>query len=666
MLREIQNFMDISFGLRSPSPRPFVKLPHALLLDYSIDGPAELIVRTALEFLREQDWQALDLTTGDMITVRASEGLALLRRIEAALKQRGLLERPAVFLPPGPGPGPALQTPALAALVASLGGRVVSTAEEATHILAHDPEIESILAIAEDFVQPLDARLAARGAGRAWVHWWYYPACYDEWVSQLEVGAPEAPGEHPQVPPGPARAWRVNHRFLCDAAQFNEWGNEADYLVEGPDKAAAAAEEVGPDAGSSPPKKRAKGSSGGGHASSAARELLAAAAPRGGARAGDALPVAGALPGATDKAYVDLQPPTSAANPCTGGRVAVAHVRGAVDELEDVVLEPAPAAAVPAADTAYDTAPSSAPARGPPAWYAADSVREPELQFLAALLGSQANARKVEDYLRIREHLVATYRLSPAVRLSATDARRRIAADAAFVVKVHGFLDAHCVINCSVLPENVPHPAAADPLAPLLVKPMPASAAAASWHEGWDAALLAHAHLAGAGTGAGAGAGAGHGWAGVAAAVSAQVLTAVSAVQCMTRFAQMDSVQLAARQQARAGGHLLDPARLAALSSGLASRRLSAFATLIAHGGGGGGASGTALPAAEWPAPAPAPLSLFAGDVPLAAALEALQARVELARRVELALGRERQRLEVDRRNALHMRARVAAFGEYR
>jgi len=56
----------------------------------------------------------------------------------------------------------------------------------------------------------------------AYVHWWFYPDSYDDWVPQWEVEGEE------EVPERKER-WRVCVRWLRDSYKFNEWMNELDY-----------------------------------------------------------------------------------------------------------------------------------------------------------------------------------------------------------------------------------------------------------------------------------------------------------------------------------------------------------------------------------------------------------------------------------------------------
>jgi SWI/SNF related-matrix-associated actin-dependent regulator of chromatin subfamily C len=61
----------------------------------------------------------------------------------------------------------------------------------------------------------------------AFVHWWYHPSSYDEWMPAADVAGPDT-----EVPPRPAGGpWIVGCKFLRDVALFNEWGWEGDYAV---------------------------------------------------------------------------------------------------------------------------------------------------------------------------------------------------------------------------------------------------------------------------------------------------------------------------------------------------------------------------------------------------------------------------------------------------
>jgi hypothetical protein len=60
----------------------------------------------------------------------------------------------------------------------------------------------------------------------AFVHWWYFPDSYDQWIPLADVD--------PKVEedPDPHARQYVCCRFIKDVAIFNEWMNEVDYEIE--------------------------------------------------------------------------------------------------------------------------------------------------------------------------------------------------------------------------------------------------------------------------------------------------------------------------------------------------------------------------------------------------------------------------------------------------
>ena len=61
----------------------------------------------------------------------------------------------------------------------------------------------------------------------AFVHWWYLPESYDEFMLASDVD-----GDNGDVPPKPEGGpWVVGCKFIRDVERFNEWGLEADYAI---------------------------------------------------------------------------------------------------------------------------------------------------------------------------------------------------------------------------------------------------------------------------------------------------------------------------------------------------------------------------------------------------------------------------------------------------
>ncbi len=61
----------------------------------------------------------------------------------------------------------------------------------------------------------------------AFVHWWYLPSSYDEFMLAGDVD-----GDNADVPPKPdGGPWVVGCKFLRDVEKYNEWGLEDDYAI---------------------------------------------------------------------------------------------------------------------------------------------------------------------------------------------------------------------------------------------------------------------------------------------------------------------------------------------------------------------------------------------------------------------------------------------------
>jgi hypothetical protein len=61
----------------------------------------------------------------------------------------------------------------------------------------------------------------------AFVHWWYLPNSYDEFMLASDVD-----GDDSDIPPKPdSGPWVVGCKFIRDVQKFNEWGLEADYTI---------------------------------------------------------------------------------------------------------------------------------------------------------------------------------------------------------------------------------------------------------------------------------------------------------------------------------------------------------------------------------------------------------------------------------------------------
>ncbi|ETO10542.1 hypothetical protein RFI_26835, partial [Reticulomyxa filosa] len=73
---------------------------------------------------------------------------------------------------------------------------------------------------------------------KALIHWWFYPASYDEWIESSLVEGDAMDFSNP------SDAWRLGERFINDLERYNEWMVEFDYEIveDDPDSEDTAAE----------------------------------------------------------------------------------------------------------------------------------------------------------------------------------------------------------------------------------------------------------------------------------------------------------------------------------------------------------------------------------------------------------------------------------------
>jgi hypothetical protein len=138
-----------------------------------------------------------------------------------SLKKRGYLGERVIFLTPQLSDHQKYDFNQLKHIVERLdGARLTENKDEATHIIYPDQYFEDN---DEDYLRTL---VVDKEREVAFVHWWYYPSSYDEWVPlKMVQGEPEPKKEPPEK-------WEIGARWLLDTDKFNEWIPEADYEIE--------------------------------------------------------------------------------------------------------------------------------------------------------------------------------------------------------------------------------------------------------------------------------------------------------------------------------------------------------------------------------------------------------------------------------------------------
>jgi SWI/SNF related-matrix-associated actin-dependent regulator of chromatin subfamily C len=188
---------------------------------------------SAFRVKKESVWRTFDFGGPK----RHDDNVGILRRMDQDLRKAGFLQPFSIYLDDTVHPDS--QKEALTKIARQFGATVVTDATLATHVVAHDDETDhDDLIQAEQALettgQPMD-KLYLRTVAhdqetgtKALVHWWFWPASYDEWMPAADVSG-AAPEDHHPPQPGP---WVVSCRFLRDVARYNEWGVEADYTIQ--------------------------------------------------------------------------------------------------------------------------------------------------------------------------------------------------------------------------------------------------------------------------------------------------------------------------------------------------------------------------------------------------------------------------------------------------
>jgi hypothetical protein len=393
----LQVYHEKAFGKSSPYPRFMVKLPATVFRDTSPSGSLFVVLSTAFDFIKEANWSDLNFV-GERKKI---EFLTMFRRIEKALMENGFVSSKRIFFQDDI---PTEVVKEIKLIAKNHGAMIVDSPEYATHSVYYDPEVDvnvSPRADEEEFMRAREVRpnqYVFREAGKALVHWWYYPDSYDEWIpdrGQVQASEPPETVEKNS-------SWIVNCRYIRDVEVFNEWGNEIDYEKYADDGADTTASS-------------------------------------GSKRKGDQNTITASVP-ILDKIQPDAMPPSvalSTKNTVTvttepDGQIKVKMERSGnggekrkkISSLRSPVVQPS--------------------------WFVPDCTSAVEIKNVPDFFDESSEIRTPAEYLRIRDLMVKLYNDSPSTYLSATDCRKQIAGNASSIVRIHSFLDAFRVINHSV------------------------------------------------------------------------------------------------------------------------------------------------------------------------------------------------------------------------
>jgi len=457
---QLTKYMEKWAGRDSPRPCPFTRIPAEILRDFSVDGPLSLILSTCFDFKRRKGLSKIDFQDDTRVETHNK----MFNQCIKALKKKGYLPERRIYLSPELATNSRYNLEQINEIIQRHGAVTVEEKEKASHIIVADQFFEEV---DEDYLRTL---VVDKEREVAFVHWWYYPSSYDEWVPlKMVQGEPEPKKQ-------PPHQWEIQARWLRDTDKFNEWIPEADYELEDFEEEEEPAPPVrvqvqtksteppaeepepmvmeDPPARLEPPKanKKTKKSPkpvvphiSDDEITDDDEELARQTQKRTRKRTrntdskpnkrikadegGRGQPSYADIPHDIPTGVVDLQPSPGNLDdiPYTGPVLTKVTVKR---PLYPVVV------------------PSYAN------WFNQGMIHRIEWEEFADIL--RGDCSKTELYVRVRDTLVNTFRLNPRIHLSCTTCRRLVTADAGLVFRIHRFLEKWSLINYYVDEGTIP------------------------------------------------------------------------------------------------------------------------------------------------------------------------------------------------------------------
>lgn len=268
--------------------------------------------------------------------------------------------------------------------------------------------------------------------GNSFVHWYYYPDHYDEWIPIVDNSDPLDLYEKSNIKDD--RQWHVSSRFIRDCNIFNEWGNELDYEIE--------VNETDLDETVTISGSNVKLS----------MKLKKQKFPNEDTMNDSFIPESISI---TDKIYSSIPPLSSQlSKPCSTFDVAANNLEFTMPQEsieinkkrqaqsnESTVSDPKKTRTasknVPVANVKF------------PDWFDLEKVSNYEIRYIPDII----KALSSREYLILRNQIISIYQQNPSVYLTSTMCRQKLSGDVALIISVFYFLDSFEIINSSVKPE---------------------------------------------------------------------------------------------------------------------------------------------------------------------------------------------------------------------
>lgn len=406
-------YMEKWAGRDSSRPTPFTRIPAECLRDFTVKGCLSCILQCCFEYRRRHSLPKLDLTDDSNVEMHNE----MFNEVIELLKRKGFLSQKFIFFHRDVG---TQKTAQLKQIAEKHGAKIVHAPQNATHIIL--PDTYEMEESNEDFLRTLHVD---REREVAYVHWWYYPSSYDEWVPVHMVQGESEP-ERPRT-----GAWSVGSRWLRDLNKFNEWMPELDYEIETggtgtePSSISQKAASFDFDEEVDESKKRIATTAGRKRTREDTMESQPKKRPKNTRRRG-----ASTRSGRSEQynAFSDMATPTARTT-------------------QETYIGP------PTVDVTKPLYPVVVPAHAN--WFNQGMIHKIEWEeFKDTLQG--ATPKMTEMYVRVRDTIINTFRLNPRIYLTSTACRRLVTCDAGLAFRIHQFLERWNLINYYVDPGTIP------------------------------------------------------------------------------------------------------------------------------------------------------------------------------------------------------------------
>eukprot|EP00737_Agarophyton_chilense_P003807 gb/GEZJ01004561.1/.p1 GENE.gb/GEZJ01004561.1/~~gb/GEZJ01004561.1/.p1 ORF type:complete len:1116 (-),score=169.18 gb/GEZJ01004561.1/:167-3514(-) len=456
LIAELREFMDYNFGAEAPNEtrKKLPLIPARLFGDFSEGGSVHCILDTCFEFAAEHNIAHLDFldeSKHDLLT-------ELLLAVERRLRASDHVAVIKAFISPSI---PEKDAERIRSVLHTHGAAILSNPDVATHVIYPDPPGTREHQTDGQVLVRMLKRGVFDGEHECFVHWFFHPDSYDDWVPKHQVlGHVFSPARRSKND-----QWHIHARFLRDTEVFNEWMNELDYempmnfndfvgrppidisCLPGPggvskvllklriskEKALEGERDVegfrmvGLPSIESEDNSRDKSQGGSKHAKSRRSSLN----PK------------SELSGATSDEVIDDG--TTENDSAKADRSRDQSAQPSRIALGDGVFMPSFAK-----------------------WFQMNAVHEIEQRALPEFFSGRYASKNEHSYREIRNFIIRTWRKNPTGYLSGTAARRYLSGDSCCILRVHGFLEHWGLINYAC-PEAAPPPSFNPPPRPLPV-----------------------------------------------------------------------------------------------------------------------------------------------------------------------------------------------------